>query len=82
MALLEERSFTSNVDINCETWVIGVKTVTVVERDGKEIARENHRCLLVPGQDVSKEDERIQAQCAALWTPEIIAAYRASQRAD
>jgi hypothetical protein len=35
-----------------------------------------------PGQDYSNEDASVQAVCAAVHTPEIIAAYAASQETE
>lgn len=32
--------------------------------------------LIIPGQDVSDREEEIQTVCAAIWTPEVVAAYR------
>jgi hypothetical protein len=50
----------------------------VVEEDGVELARNHHRHVVTPGQDVSGEVQEVQAIAAALWTEEVIAAYNAS----
>ncbi len=36
--------------------------------------------LLIPGQDVKDRGAEIQAVCAAIWTPEVIAAYRTERK--
>lgn len=54
----------------------------IVERDGVEVGRTYHRHVSVPGDDVSGECSEVQAIAAALWTPELIAAYKASLPAD
>ena len=58
--------------------VIQIRTTTVVEEDGVELARNHHRHVVTPGQDVSGEVQEVQAIAAALWTEEVIAAYNAS----
>ena len=39
-----------------------------------------HITTLVPGQDTSDQPQEVQDYCAALWTQEVVDAYRASQR--
>ena len=57
---------------------IQVRTTTVVEEDGVELARNHTRHVVHPGDDVSGEVQEVQTIAAALWTPEVIAAYQAS----
>lgn len=57
---------------------IQVRTVTIIERDGIEISRSNHRHIVVPGDDVSNEDPKVQAIANAIWTEEVIAEYQAA----
>ena len=58
--------------------IIQIRTTTVVEEDGVELARNHHRHVVVPGQDVSGEAQEVQDIAAALWTAEVISAYQAS----
>ena len=57
---------------------IQVRTATIIERDGVEISRSNHRHVVVPGSDITNEDPKVQAIANAIWTEEVIAAYSAS----
>lgn len=57
---------------------IQIRTATIIEKDGTEISRTFHRHVKHPGEDVSTEDSKVQAVATALWTEEVIAAYRAS----
>ena len=57
---------------------IQIRTTTVVEEDGEELARNHHRHVVHPGDDVSEEIPEVQAIASALWTDEVIAAYQAS----
>ena len=58
--------------------VIQIRTTTVVEEDGVELARNHHRHAVCPGDDVSSEVQEVQDIAAALWTAEVISAYQAS----
>ena len=58
--------------------VIQIRTTTVVEEDGVELARNHHRHAVAPGDDVSGEAQEVQDIAAALWTAEVISAYQAS----
>lgn len=60
--------------------VVFVRTVTVVTRDGEPFSRSApHRAPLNPGADVSAYPAQIQAVCAAVWTPEVVAAWQARE---
>ena len=58
---------------------VQVRTATVIERDGEELTRSYHRHVIQAGDDYSAEDAEVQAVCAAVHTPEVIAAYEAHQ---
>lgn len=58
--------------------VIQIRTTTVVEEDGVELARNHNRHIVCPGDDVSGEVQEVQDIAAALWTAEVISAYQAS----
>ncbi len=62
--------------------VISVRTDTVIKDDGAEISRSFHRHVVVPTDDVSGEDARVQAVANSLWTDEVKAAYTASLPAE
>ena len=58
--------------------VIQIRTTTVVEEDGVELARSHHRHVVFPGDDVTGEAQEVQDIAAALWTADVISAYQAS----
>ena len=49
--------------------VISVRTDTVIKDDGSEISRSFHRHVVVPTDDVSGEDARVQAVANSSITP-------------
>ena len=58
--------------------IIQCRRADIVEKDGVEVGRTYHRHTCAPGDDVSSDCAELQAVAAALWTPEVIAAYNAS----
>jgi len=62
-----------------ENGCVQVRTKTAILEDGKEISNKFHRHVVVPGADYSAEDAKVQAICAAIHTPEVVAAYQAAQ---
>ena len=75
---LTETTKVDQIEIT-EVNTIQIRTATVIERDGVEISRSNHRQVICPGDDISSQDPKVQTIANALWTEEVISAYRASQ---
>lgn len=48
--------------------------------DGVAVSSSFRRHVVAPGDDYSQEDPRVQAICAAMQTPEVIAKYKESQQ--
>jgi hypothetical protein len=64
-----------------ENGTVQVRVKTAILEDGLEISSKFHRHVVVPGADYSAEDAKVQAICAAVHTPEVVAAYEAAQEA-
>ena len=75
MALIETKKI-DKIEI-VETNSIQVRTATIIEKDGVEIARTYHRHVVNPTDSVENEDSRVQAIANAIWTNEVIANYKA-----
>ena len=74
---LTETTLIDKIEV-VETNHIQVRTATIIEKDGTEIARTFHRHVVSPGDDITNEDAKVQAIANAIWTAEVIAAYQAS----
>lgn len=74
---LTERQEADKIEVVGPFRAVQVRTATVIERDGEEISRSFHRHVVSAGDDYSNEDAEVQAICAAVHTPEVIAAYEA-----
>ena len=62
-----------------ENGTLQVRTKTAIKEDGVEISSKFHRHVVTPGANVSGEDAKVQAICAAVHTADVIAAYQAAQ---
>lgn len=80
MALTKERAV-DQITVT-EFGIVLVRETTIIKEDGVEISKKYHRTSFVPEDDVSTQPANVQAICAAAWTPEIIAAYKAQQVAN
>jgi len=57
---------------------VAVRYVVTVTENGKPFAEQIKGNYFKPGDDYSSEDAKVQAVCAAVHTPEVIAAYQAT----
>lgn len=80
--MLEKVITEDKIEIVGEYKVVQVRTCTKVMEDGVELSSGYHRHFIVAGQDYSNESPEVQAICAAVHTPEVIAAYQASQETE
>jgi hypothetical protein len=74
--MLEKQVVVDKIEV-IENGTVQVRTATRIVEDGKVISSSFHRHVVVPGQDYSNEDARVQAICAATHTAEVVAAYQA-----
>ena len=77
---LEKKVITDLIEV-VENGSVQVRTKTAILEDGKEISNKFHRHVVAPGDDYSAEDAKVQAVCSSIQTPEVVAAYEASQAA-
>jgi hypothetical protein len=75
MALIE-KTIIDKIEI-VENNSIQIRTATIIEKDGIEIAKTYHRHAISPGDDITNEDAKVQAIAKAIWTEEVINNYKA-----
>ena len=73
-----EKKITIDLIETLENGCVQVRAKTSVFEDDKELSYSYHRHVVSPGDDYSQEDARVKAICAAVHTPEVIAAYQAT----
>jgi archaellum component FlaF (FlaF/FlaG flagellin family) len=57
---------------------VQVRTALNIIENGIVISSSYHRHVVSPGDDYSKEDDRVQTICAVAHTADVIAAYKAA----
>jgi hypothetical protein len=62
-----------------ENGIVLVRETTTIKEDGVELSKKYHRTSLTPAQDLTGVPANVVAICNAAWTPEVIAAYQATQ---
>jgi len=90
MALTESQE-NDKIEVT-QRWNVGVRSATIIKKDGVELTRSFHRHVLVPGTlkggtgsdkddlvatDISGEDADVQAICNAAWTAQVKTDYTA-----
>lgn len=76
---LEKITVVDQIEV-VENGSVQVRTATRIVEDGVLLSQSLHRRVVAPGDDYSQEDARVQGICAAVHTPEVIAAYQASSQ--
>lgn len=73
--MLEEISVIDQINV-LEQGHIQVRRADRIFKDGIEISKSYHRHVLAPNDSLDGEDERVVAIANAVWTAEVIEAYR------
>lgn len=66
-----------------ENRAIQIRESTYFVEDGKRISEpQHHRTAILPGMDTKGYDKLVVDIANLIWTPEIVAAFKAQQEAD
>jgi len=76
--MLEKKILVDLIEV-IEVGCVQVRTKTAIFEDDVQLSAAYHRHVVAPGDNYSQEDARVQAICAIVHTPEVIAAYKAIQ---
>jgi hypothetical protein len=74
---VEQKTELASIEIS-NNGVIHVVTQESFVVDGVVKSSNQHRQGLAPGDDVSNQPDQVKAVCAAIWTPDVIAAYQSN----
>ena len=77
MALTED-TIVDSIDV-LHDGQIQVRRADRIFRDGVEISKSYHRHVVSPGDDLSKEDQRVADIGAVVHTADVITAFKAAQ---
>ena len=79
---LEKIEVSDRIEV-IENGCVQVRMKTAIIEDGKQISASYARHVIAPGEPYdAHESNRVKAVCAAVHTPEAIAAYQAQQAAN
>jgi hypothetical protein len=76
--MFEKQTVVDRIEVMADQ-TVAVRYVVTVTENGKPFAEQIKGNYFRPGDDYSAEDAKVQAICATVHTPEIIAAYQAAQ---
>ena len=76
--MFEKQTVVDRIEVMADHTVAVRYVVTVLE-DGQPFAENFKGNYFKPGDDYSAEETKVQAICAAVHTPEVVAAYKEAQ---
>lgn len=77
--MLEKQTTIDRIEVlNDQT--VAVRYIVTITENGQPLAEQVKGNYIRPGDDYSAEDAKVQTICAAVHTPEVIAAYQAAQK--
>jgi hypothetical protein len=76
--MLEKQTTIDRIEVS-QDQTVAVRYIITINEDGNLLAQEIKGNYIRPGDDYSAEDAKVQAICAVVHTPEVIAAYQAAQ---
>jgi hypothetical protein len=65
-----------------EFGTIQYREATRIMEDGVELSKTYHRTSLAPDSNPDEIPFKVQVVCNAIWTPEVIDAYKSQQEAN
>jgi hypothetical protein len=65
-----------------ENGTVLYREATRIMEDGNQLSQTYHRTSLAPESDLTSVPANVVAICNVVWTPEVIAAYKAQQEAN
>ena len=76
--MLEKQTVIDRIEV-LQDQTVAVRYILTINEDGNLLAQEIKGNYIRPGNDYSAEDAKVQAICATVHTPEVIAAYQTAQ---
>jgi len=76
--MLEKQIVIDRIEV-LQDQTVAVCYILTITEDGNLLAQEIKGNYIRPGDDYSAEDAKVQAICATVHTPEVIAAYQTTQ---
>jgi hypothetical protein len=79
--MIEKKIYADQIEVTVDN-MVQVRTRVTVMEEGVELTSALRRHVIAPGECTEAEDPKVQAICAAVHTPEVIAAYILAQTSE
>ena len=79
--MLEKQTVIDQIEILSNQTVV-VRFITSITEDGLLISDQRSATYIQPGVDYSAEDAKVQAICALVHTPQVIAEFQAKAKSE
>ena len=79
--MLEKQTIIDRIEV-LQDQTVAVRYLVTITEDGLPFAEQVKGNYIKPGDDYSAEDAKVQAICATVHTPEVIAAYKNAQNSS
>ena len=76
--MLEKVIYVDLIEV-VENGIVQVRTKTAIMENGDQISESFHRHVVLPGDDYSAEEAKVQAICTVVHTSDVITTYKAAQ---
>ena len=76
--MYEKQTLVDRIEV-LQDHTVAVRYLVTITEDGLPFAEQVKGNYFKPGDDYSAEEAKVQAICATVHTPEVIAAYQAAQ---
>ena len=76
--MFEKQTIIDRIEVLADQ-TVAVRYIVIITENGQPFAEQVKGNYIKPGDDYSAEDAKVQTICAAVHTPELIAAYQAAQ---
>jgi len=76
--MFEKQTIVDRIEV-MQDHTVAVRYLITVTEDGQPFAEQSKAIYFKPGDDYSAEDAKVQSVCALIHTPEVVAAYQATQ---
>ena len=73
--MLEKQTVIDRIEV-LQDQTVAVRYIVTINEDGNLLAQEIKGNYIKPGDNYSTEDAKVQAICATVHTPEVVAAYQ------
>ena len=75
---LEKQIIIDKIEV-LENSIIQVRQATRIIENGNPLSESYERWVLLPGDDISIQDSKVQAIANAIWTADVIASFKEKQ---